>query len=124
MAKICDEENCGYQVWGGGKCKFHQYLRRDKKPKKPNPFSEKLLNNLKIYKVVRPEYLSAHPVCQAKIDGCTGESTQIHHKAGRIGDLLINKKYFLAVCFSCHQYIENHPEEAKQKGWSISRFIK
>ena len=31
--KICNYENCGNNVFGGGYCKFHQYLRKDKKDK-------------------------------------------------------------------------------------------
>jgi hypothetical protein len=121
MAKECKHEECTYPVWAKGYCKKHQYLRTDKKVKTISPFSEKMLEALKVYKVERLKYLDKHPMCQAKIDGCTGVSTQIHHRAGRIGEKLTDPANFLAVCHQCHVYIENNPEEAKEKGWSLTR---
>ncbi len=31
MPKICKHNDCNYNVWGKGYCKYHQYLRDDKK---------------------------------------------------------------------------------------------
>lgn len=33
MPKICNKEDCNRNVFGGGFCPYHQYLRTDKKPK-------------------------------------------------------------------------------------------
>ena len=124
MAKVCNHEECSYPVFSNGYCRKHQYLRTDKKkPKKSiNPFSEKMLEGLKVYKQKRLIYLEAHPNCQAKVNNeCTKISTQIHHRAGRVGEKLTDEKNFLAVCHHCHVYIELHPIEAKEKGWSIER---
>ena len=33
MPKICNSPDCNYNVFGGGYCVRHQYLRTDKKPK-------------------------------------------------------------------------------------------
>ena len=52
---------------------------------------------------------------------CTTHSTDVHHMKGRIGPLLTDTKFFLAVCRSCHTWIEEHPKEAKELGYSISR---
>jgi hypothetical protein len=57
-------------------------------------------------------------------DSFDSEGIQIHHKKGRIGHLLWNTKYFLAVCPNCHRYIEDHPEQARSNGWSLSRLSK
>lgn len=124
MPKICKLDDCSNPVWGGGYCKRHQYLRTDKKPKRPSPVSPKMIESLKEYKTVRAKFLSRHPICQARISGCTKEATQVHHKAGRLGALLTNDKYFLAVCHHCHCYIEVNPLEAKEKGWSMDRLTK
>ena len=122
MAKVCNHQECNYPVWAKGYCRKHQYLRTDKKVKKASRYSEKMLQDLKIYKVERLKFLERHPVCQAAIkEVCTIEALQIHHKKGRIGDLLTDPTYFLAVCHSCHVYIEMNPGEAKDKGWSLSR---
>lgn len=73
----------------------------------------------------RKEFLSQHPMCQAHIPGvCTGQATDVHHKAGRVGDLLLNILYWLAACRACHTYIELHPKEAKEMGFSLTRLDK
>jgi len=77
--------------------------------------------NLREYKKVREKYLDKHPSCEAKIDGCHLEANQIHHKKGRIGNLLVDDNYFLAVCGNCHHWIENNPKEAKELGFSLNR---
>ena len=75
----------------------------------------------KLYKKVKKEYLTAHLKCEVK--GCRNVSEDIHHKKGRIGKLLYNPKYFLAVCRDHHMEIELNPIEAKEKGYSLSRLI-
>ena len=77
------------------------------------------------YSKVRMNFLSQHPLCQAKIYGlCTNTATEIHHKKGREGELLINPEFFLSVCRQCHEWIENNPNLSKDLGFSISRIIK
>lgn len=70
-------------------------------------------------KIVKPAYLAAHQMCE--IDGCSSKATEVHHKKGRIGKLLNDTDYFLAVCRKDHVFIENNPLWAKQKGYSINR---
>lgn len=72
-----------------------------------------------IYKVVRAEYLEEYTVCEVK--ECMYPSNQIHHKMGRIGELLTDKRYFLAVCQYCHGWIERKPIKAKKQGYSLNR---
>lgn len=35
--------------------------------------------------------------------------------------LLLDKSKWLAVCRACHQWIETHPQEAVERGFSIKR---
>ena len=70
-----------------------------------------------IYKVKRKRYLEENRICEA----CLKQATEIHHKKGRLGTMIYNELYFMAVCRTCHLYIENNPQEAKVKGWSVSR---
>lgn len=87
--------------------------------------SEKEKKRQAAYKVVRKYYLAEHPRCEALVSrGCTGSADQVHHKCGRIGDLLINMKYFLATCDSCHKWIELNPKKAKILGLSLNRLDK
>lgn len=77
------------------------------------------------YKVVRKYYLDDHPKCEAMVSrDCNFIADQIHHKCGRIGDLLINMKYFLATCDSCHKWIEKNVKKAKILGFSLNRLDK
>ncbi len=71
------------------------------------------------YSVSRPEYLAKHPVCE--FEGCLDKSVQIHHKKGRIGDLLNDQTFFMAVCDEHHKWIERNPKAAKKRGYSVNR---
>jgi len=45
-----------------------------------------------------------------------------HHKAGKATmELMLDETKWLPVSRDGHIYIENHPAEAKEKGWSLSR---
>jgi hypothetical protein len=95
-------------------------IKTEKKVKKPiAKVSEKKKQGLKEYKKVRADYLTAHPVCQ--VDGCRRFASEIHHRAGRAGDLLCDASHFLAVCRTCHQKITINSAWAFEKGYSESR---
>jgi hypothetical protein len=91
------------------------------KPKSIAPVSKKRQVAMDEYSKKRLAFLSLHIACQAKLVGCKGSSTDVHHKAGRVGDNYLNMTTWLAVCRDCHTYIETHPEEAKELGLSESR---
>lgn len=46
----------------------------------------------------------------------------VHHKRGRIGELLCAVEHWLALCVPCHQWVTEHPVEAIERGLSESRF--
>ncbi len=70
-----------------------------------------------VYSKIKKAYLDANPKCLC----CGGIATDIHHMRGRMGELLYNIKYFLAVCRSCHDRIEHEPVWAKRMGYSVDR---
>lgn len=93
------------------------------KPKKQiRKFSKKSLDQLKRYRVLRDKYLEENPICQ--YPGCKSREVTLHHRAGRIGAFLTDKRFFSSLCWPHHQHIETHPEEAKKLGLSISRLNK
>lgn len=47
------------------------------------------------------------------------KTTEVHHKAGRVGRLLNYVPYWLAVGSKGHRYIHDNPEFSYQKGWLI-----
>jgi hypothetical protein len=73
----------------------------------------------KEYNKLAKQFITLHPKCQVK--SCNAPSACVHHKSGRVGELLLNTKYFLAVCLPCHRKIEENPTWAKKEGYSVSR---
>lgn len=74
------------------------------------------------YQRIRKEFLKEHKTCE--FEGCKKDSKDVHHKAGRTGDLLFDTDLFMAVCRGHHLFIESHPVFAKEKGYSVSRHSK
>lgn len=102
-------------------CNFRLNPIELKPRKKIQAVSEKMLNQLAAYRRKRKKYLLEHPECEAKISPlCCGKSDQVHHKKGR-GQYLADERYFLAVDFPCHRWIEENVEKAKEMGFSVDR---
>jgi len=100
-----------------------RHATKDEKPpkqRKPiNKVSAKLKEGAKLYAKERLKYLHAFPMCEVR--NCKNEATTIHHKSGRVGELLFDPENFLACCMECHIAIEISPVWAKAQGYSISR---
>jgi hypothetical protein len=127
MSKTCNYENCSNFVFGAGYCKYHQYCRTDKKrvprvrehrPIKPISKKQATLNQE--YSQERITFLEEHPLCIAKLLGCTRIATDVHHKRGR-GKFFLDKSTWIGLCRSCHQKVEENPAMAREKGLSDSR---
>lgn len=132
IKKLCD--GCGVPqfIWKneGGKrfCKqcWSAHSSKVSKPTVPQkpipPRSPKRILEDAEYSAKRKLFLVKHPMCEAHLAGiCTQYATDVHHMAGRLGDLLLDIRYWKAVCRACHTWIELHPIEAKEAGLSISR---
>jgi thymidine kinase len=84
---------------------------------------QKVLNEQ--YHELAEVWLAEHSICER----CGAHATQIHHKKGRRFSedgipLLLHTKYFMAVCYPCHYYIENNRSEGYEKGWLEHRHHK
>lgn len=131
--KICD--GCGDEkfIWknekGNRYCKYCWTRKQPKTVKsvtktyKPiAPRSLKRAKQERDYSKLRKTFLLSFPSCTAKLPNiCKHHSTDVHHMKGRIGPLLTDIKFFLSVCRPCHDWIEVHPIEAKELGYSISK---
>jgi hypothetical protein len=132
--KMCDR--CGEMkvIWknhrgnrycqGCWKLELPKSSRSNKPTTRRKPISPRSPSRLKQelqYSKVRRLFLQNYPVCQAHLSGCTTQSTDVHHKAGRVGKLYLDESKWLAVCRACHMWIETHPNEARELGFSISR---
>lgn len=68
------------------------------------------------YAKEKKAYLALHPQCER----CKSKkATDIHHKAGRVGNWLCRYEYFAALCRECHDLIHNNGKEARRLGWII-----
>ena len=85
-----------------------------------NKVSKKMAKINAEYSVLRKEFLSEKPMCQAKVYNCTLKSTDVHHIKGR-GKYHLDISTWLSVCRNCHNWIENNPEEARELGYSLSK---
>lgn len=128
--KICHGCSTEKLIWknhnGKKYCKDCWYAHPDKglkslKASKPiNKVSGTMEKKLAAYSSIRKIYLKDNLLCKAKLPGCMGQATDIHHMAGR-GKFLLYVPYFLAVCRICHSKIESDHQMAKELGFSLSR---
>lgn len=122
VCKIGFKPSFALQMVCSNKCGNDYKNRTIKKHTTIKKVSDKMAVNLREYKKVRTEFLTLHPNCQANLKNCTKVATQIHHKKARIGSLLTDATHFLAVCHSCHHWIELHPLESKELNLSLERY--
>ena len=95
------------------------------KPKKsyviPKVSEKRKIDNLK-YLAQRIVFLGKK---ENKICPITGfPATEVHHKKGRIGDLFLDTKHWIALSREGHQFVEDNPEWAKKNGYSLDRLSK
>lgn len=84
-----------------------------------SPYSKKRVSSLQKYNKLRIEFLSKP---ENKICPITKKpTTDIHHKKGRIGNLLTDMRYWVALSREGHIYVENNPIWAKENGYSLNR---
>jgi hypothetical protein len=112
---ICNIKGCLNE---GRYCRLHQ-VETFTPAKKINKESYKQKELTLQYKKVAKRFITLHPRCQVK--DCNKISECIHHQRGRVGDLLLDTRHFMAVCMDHHRQIEDHPEWAKENGSSSSR---
>ncbi|KQS34004.1 hypothetical protein ASG33_08210 [Dyadobacter sp. Leaf189] len=120
MAKLCKHPGCRNPVFSKLYCLFHQYLANKIKPIKK--VSDKQAARLKVYYSLTPVFLGENKFCQAKLPGCTGKSTDVHHRRGR-GFYLLEIATWMAVCRKCHKVIHDEMSlaEAIKRGLRIKR---
>lgn len=122
---ICETEQYIFSKGRCQSCSQKSYAKNAvrSKRKRIKVVSDKKLEDLKLYRENRDEYMFKHPVCE--VDECENPSTDLHHKAGRSGSLLWNPKYFLATCHHCHFIrIHENPKWAREKGYILTVNLK
>ena len=69
---------------------------------------------LRVYSKKRIEFLFTHRRCE--VCGNSG-ATDIHHKQGRVGEMLNREEHWLALCRPCHHHIHHNPKWARETGY-------
>ena len=65
--------------------------------------------------------LAEVPYCEARLDGCTHRSTDVHEILTRArGGSIIDRKNVAALCRRCHGFITVNPEWSQANGWMLS----
>ena len=126
ICHLCKNLSYIYKCIEGKKyCKACAYKTLPNTKKTINKISVKKQKQDGEYSKLRKLYLESHLFCEAKLPGiCTLEATDIHHKAGRIGENYLKVSEWLAVCRSCHKFIEENPIIAKELNFSKNRLNK
>ena len=87
------------------------FPKPEKKPKKRKQQSREYLS-------ARETFLRAHPFCQVcEVD----PATEVHHSAGRVQDLLLDERYWFALCHACHEHVHANPRWAYENGLMLER---
>lgn len=56
------------------------------------------------------------------VEGCNGLPDTVQHLKGRRGALLLDERYWLALCWDpCHDWAEHNPNDAKRVGLAMSK---
>lgn len=116
----CNKET---YIYSKKMCQYCYWKSKPKKPlksvkKKIQPFSAKKLEELKVYRKLRDDYLKANPIC-AKCG--TKNNLTLHHVKDRLGSNLTDVSNFMTLCLPCHQWVTEHTNEAIKQGFAKSR---
>ncbi len=93
----------------------HKPLARSTKPLKRSPLrkvSKAHAKELRVYSVLAKRFKERHEHCEARLEGCTVRTTDVHHVLGR-GKYLLVESTWLAVCRHCHEAIHQNPNFAR-----------
>ena len=127
--KICAGCSSEQYIWknhGGEKfCKRCWSTHESKNIKKPNirtpipRVSKKRQKETVEYLKIRTEYLNEHKLCEAKLPGCSGFSTEIHHIKGgeERSTTYLDTTTYMAICRSCHSYVHLNPKISRELGY-------
>lgn len=65
-------------------------------------------------------FLAEHPRCQFPGE-CAAAATEVHHRKGRVGVLLLDQAHWSGLCHDHHAWTTEHPAAAYEMGISERR---
>jgi len=54
-------------------------------------------------------------------EGCDRLASEVHHRRGRVGGLLLDERFWSALCSPCHAWVTVNPARAYELGISERR---
>jgi hypothetical protein len=99
------------------------YTKRIPRRRRIKPRSKLGARRAAIYAKVRAAYLRQNPWCKVALllpgpgRGKLVEATQIHHSRGKLGPLLIDTRFFVAVSAENHDWLERNKNDARRYGF-------
>ena len=63
-----------------------------------------------------------NPMCKINAPGCTHNTDCVHHAKGRIGHLLLDKRWWIPSCGHCNKYVEDNHNWARMMGFKVDSF--
>lgn len=103
--EYCASHNALIRKRNRSKGKEKKIYTLKKSEKKISPVSKKKAKVIKLYTVIRSEFLNNHPSCEIMLIGCLGVSTEIHHVSMSHIDFT-NPATFKSTCRHCHVIVE------------------
>ncbi len=71
------------------------------------------------------DLLERRPWCEARLEGCTHRSVDVHERLNRSqGGKIVGgeESDYLSLCRACHAWITTHPRESYALGFSVHRW--
>lgn len=109
---------CGYFMKGNECFSCGKMLPVIHKEPKIKQVGKSMASKMQEYSKKKREFMKKHPMCKVFPNL---KATDIHHKAGRTGEKLLDERYWISVSREGHQKIHDFPLWAKEQGFSISR---
>jgi hypothetical protein len=81
--------------------------------------SVKRQRQMREYRPLRHAYLDGKR-CEFP-GGCTQPASDVHHRRGRVGGLLLDVRHWSALCRTHHSFVTEHPKTAVEMGISELR---
>jgi hypothetical protein len=74
------------------------------------------------YRTLRDAFLAERPLCEFPSWPCCSQpATDVHHRRGRVGALLLDVTKWSALCRAHHSWVTEHPKAAVELGISELR---
>lgn len=72
------------------------------------------------WKAARAERLERDNGC-CRFPDCTAQATDVHHRAGRVGEAFTRQDLLVSLCREHHMRVHAHPRESYANGMMVRR---